>query len=171
MSFRRYDDTTELVSFHPHLEDLLAGYLDAAVAGLRLLLGQFLAEDLELLDKVPLVLGHREALGLLRELSRGHQSLLGLILQLVLTTGEVERPKRAAWEKGERGEEKRGRKGPRERDRGTRLRTKNRKERSANRSSVAFDSSCTLEVMNRVIEATWHILQVQKFVSIDGERE
>lgn len=78
---------TELVSFRPHLKDFLAGHLDAAVASLRLLLGQFLAEDLELLNKVSLVLGHREALGLLWELTGGHQSLLGLILQLVLTTG------------------------------------------------------------------------------------
>lgn len=67
-------------SFHPHLEDLLTGHLDAAVASLGLLLGQFLAEDLELLNKISLVLGYREALGLLWELSRGHQSLLGLIL-------------------------------------------------------------------------------------------
>lgn len=78
---------TELVSFPPHLKDLLTGHLDAAVASLRLLLGQFLAKDLELLNKVSLVLGHSEALGLLWELTRGHQSLLGLILQLVLTTG------------------------------------------------------------------------------------
>lgn len=49
-------------------------------------MGQFLAEDLKLLNKVSLVLGHREALGLLWELTGGHQSLLGLILQLVLTT-------------------------------------------------------------------------------------
>lgn len=78
---------TELVSFHPHLKDLLTGHLDAAVASLRLLLGQFLAEDFELLNKVSLVLGHSEALCLLWELTGGHQSLLGLILQLVLTTG------------------------------------------------------------------------------------
>lgn len=70
----------------PHLKDLLSGHLDAAVACLRLLLGQLLPEDLELLNKVPLVLGHREALGLFWELSGGHQSLLGLILWLVLTT-------------------------------------------------------------------------------------
>lgn len=82
---------TALASFRPHLEDLLAGHLDAAVSSLRLLLGQLLAEDLELLDQVPLVLGHREALGLLQELSGGHQSLLGLVLQLVLTTGGGER--------------------------------------------------------------------------------
>lgn len=78
---------TELVSLRPHLKDFLAGHLDAAVASLRLLLGQFLTEDLELLNKVSLVLGHREALGLLWELTGGHQSLLGLILQLVLTAG------------------------------------------------------------------------------------
>lgn len=92
---------TELVfSILPHLEDLLAGHLDAAVASLRLLLGQFLAEDLELLNKVPLVLGHREALGLLWELTGGHQSLLGLILQLVLTTGEGEREKETVRHRG-----------------------------------------------------------------------
>ena len=77
---------TESVSFHPYLKDLLTGHLYAAVASLRLLLGQFLAENLELLNKVSLVFGHCEALCLLWELTRGHQSLLGLILQLVLTT-------------------------------------------------------------------------------------
>lgn len=87
MSFRRYDDMTELVSFHPHLKDLLTGHFNAAVASLRLLLGQLLAEDLELLNEVSLVLGHRETLSLLWELTGGHKSLLGLILQLVLTTG------------------------------------------------------------------------------------
>lgn len=76
----------EFVSFHPYLKDLLTGHLNAAVASLRLLLGQFLAEDFELLNKVSLVLGHREALGLLWELTGGHQSLLDLLLQLVLTT-------------------------------------------------------------------------------------
>ena len=75
-----------MFSLHHHLKDLLTGHLNAAVASLRLLLGQFLAEDLELLNKVSLVLGNREALSLLWELTRGHQSLLGLILQLVLTT-------------------------------------------------------------------------------------
>lgn len=86
-SVRPYGDRTELVPFPPHLKDLLAGHFNAAVASLRLLLGQLLAQDLELLNEVSLVLGHREALGLLWELTGGHQSLLGLILQLVLTTG------------------------------------------------------------------------------------
>lgn len=73
------------------------------MARLRLLLGQFLAEDLELLNKVPLVLGHCEALGLLWKMTGGHQSLLGLILHLVLTTGgESERQNRAAWERKKR---------------------------------------------------------------------
>lgn len=83
------------------------------MASLRLLLRQFLAEDLELLNKVSLVLGHREALSLLWELTRGHQSLLGLILQLVLTTGgqgDGERHRR----------ERRVRNGPRQRDSETR---------------------------------------------------
>lgn len=102
------------VSFHPHLEDLLAGHLNAAVASLGLLLGQLLAKDLELLNKVPLVLGHREALCLLRELTGGHQSLLGLILQLVLpaegqTEGETERGKDTTWDIRERGETERQR--------------------------------------------------------------
>lgn len=77
---------TRTFPFPTHLKDLLAGHLNATVAGLRLLLRQFLAKDLELLNKISLVLGHREALGLLGELTGGHQSLLGLILQLVLTT-------------------------------------------------------------------------------------
>lgn len=77
---------TRTFPFPTHLKDLLAGHLNATVAGLRLLLRQFLAKDLELLNKISLVLGHREALCLLGELTGGHQSLLGLILQLVLTT-------------------------------------------------------------------------------------
>ena len=77
---------TELVAFHTHLKDFFTGHFNAAVASLRLLLGQFLTEDLELLNKISLVLGHCEALCLIRELTRGHQSLLGLILHLVLTT-------------------------------------------------------------------------------------
>lgn len=40
-----------------HLKDLLTGHLDATVARLRLLLGQLLPEDLQLLDKIPLVFG------------------------------------------------------------------------------------------------------------------
>lgn len=96
---------TELISFHRHLKYLLTGHLNAAVAGLRLLLRQFLAEDLELLNKVSLVLGHSEALGLLWELTRGHQSLLGLILQLVLTTGGQMTEERETAAGGGRGRE------------------------------------------------------------------
>lgn len=81
---RVYDGAHSI--FEAHLKDLLTGHLDAAVTGLRLLLGQFLPEDLQLLNQVPLVLGHRETLCLLWELAGGHQNLLGLILHLVLTT-------------------------------------------------------------------------------------
>lgn len=38
-----------------HLEDLLAGHLDATVSRLRLLQGQLVAEQLQLVDQVPLV--------------------------------------------------------------------------------------------------------------------
>lgn len=104
------------VLLEPHLKDLLTRHLDAAVAGLRLLLRQFLAENLELLNKVSLVLGHREALCLFRELTGGHQSLLDLLLQLVLATagqGDGERQRRGAQE---RERERRVRKRPRRRD-------------------------------------------------------
>ena len=78
-----------------HLEDLLAAHLDAAVPGLGLLLGQLLSKDLQLLHKVPLVLGHGQALGLLGQLAGG-QDLLGrrLLLQLVQTAGETGHPPR-----------------------------------------------------------------------------
>ena len=72
-----------------YLEDLLPADLDAAVARLRLLLRQLLAQDLQLLHQVPLVLGHRQTLGLLRELCRGQglrgrRGRLGLLLLLHL---------------------------------------------------------------------------------------
>lgn len=114
---------TELVSFHRHLKDLLAGHLNAAVASLGLLLGQFLAEDLELLNKVSLVLGNREALGLLWELTRGHQSLLGLFLQLVLTTGR--HTKRERGRKEQNGKEMREKKAKRKTERGDKMKGKN----------------------------------------------
>lgn len=56
-----------------YLKDLLAADLDATVSCLGLLIGQLLPEDLELLDQVPLVLGHGEALRLLGELGRGQR--------------------------------------------------------------------------------------------------
>lgn len=61
------------------------------MACLGLLLGQLLAEDLQLLHQVPLVLGHREALGLLWQITWRHQCLLGLLLQLDLTAGDGEK--------------------------------------------------------------------------------
>lgn len=80
-----------------HLKDLLAGHLYAAVACLGLLLGQLLAEDLQLLHQVPLVLGHREALGLLWQITWRHQCLLGLVLELGLTAGDGEKAKEKRW--------------------------------------------------------------------------
>lgn len=81
-----------------YLKDLLAADVDATVSCLGLLIGQLLPEDLELLDQVPLVLGHGEALGLLGELGRGQRrDLRGglLLLQLVrlTTTGEGDEQK------------------------------------------------------------------------------
>lgn len=81
-----------------YLKDLLAADLDATVSCLGLLIGQLLPEDLELLDQVPLVLGHGEALRLLGELGRGQRrDLRGglLLLQLVrlTTTGEGDKQK------------------------------------------------------------------------------
>lgn len=57
------------------------------MASLRLLLGQLLPQDLELLHQVSLVPRHRQALGLVRELAQGHDLrllLVLLVLQLVL---------------------------------------------------------------------------------------
>jgi len=59
-----------------YLKYLFTADLDATVAGLGLLLGQLLPQDLQLLHQVPLVLGHRQALGLLGQLGGG-QRLLG----------------------------------------------------------------------------------------------
>lgn len=77
--------------FALYLKDFFPRHLDAAVASLWLLLGELLAEDLQLLHQVPFVFGHCEALGLLRKLTRGHQGLLNLLLQLALTTTREEK--------------------------------------------------------------------------------
>lgn len=74
-----------------YLKYLFPADLDAAMAGLRLLLREFLPQDLQLLHQVPLVLGHSQALCLFRQLGRG-QSWLGdagttLVLRLSRVTG------------------------------------------------------------------------------------
>lgn len=57
-----------LYSFAFYLKYLLTADLDAAVAGLGLLLRKFLPQDLQLLHQVSLVFGHSQALCLFRQL-------------------------------------------------------------------------------------------------------
>lgn len=80
------------VKISSYLKNLLPGDLDPTVAGLRLLLGQLLPQDLQLLHQVPFVARHCQALGLVRELAQGHHLLLLLVLlvlQLVLPTANT----------------------------------------------------------------------------------
>lgn len=75
------------IKISSYLKNLLPGDLDPTVASLRLLLGQLLPQDLQLLHQVALIARHRQALGLVRELAQGHHLLLLLVLlvlQLVL---------------------------------------------------------------------------------------
>ena len=78
-----------------YLKYLLPADLDAAVAGLGLLLRKLLPQDLQLLHQVSLVLGHRETLGLFRQLGWGQRLLRGpgttLVLQLRRMTGGIMR--------------------------------------------------------------------------------
>lgn len=74
-----------------YLKDFLPAHLDATVSGLRLLLRQLLPQHLQLLDKVPLVLGDRQTLSLLGELRWRQEGRLlrrrWLLLLLLLERG------------------------------------------------------------------------------------
>lgn len=92
----------------PYLEYLLSGDFDAAVTGLRLLEGEFVSEDLQFLDQVPLVSLGGKLLVFHGALAGQGQRLAGL-LELALVTGgkrrrrspREQRPVTQAPEKGD----------------------------------------------------------------------
>lgn len=76
----------------PYLEYLLSGDFDATVTGLRLLEGEFVSEDLQFLDQVPLVSLGGKLLVFHGALAGQGQRLAGL-LELALVTGGKRRPR------------------------------------------------------------------------------
>lgn len=84
-----------LPEFPPHLKDLLSGDLDAAVSRLRLLQGQLVAEQLQLVDQVPFVARREIALSASPAVARVvapyvHRGSLGGFLHLGLLAGDGE---------------------------------------------------------------------------------
>lgn len=92
--------SVQVCSMFFYLKYLLTADLDAAVAGLGLLLRKFLPQDLQLLHQVSLVFGHRQALCLFRQLGWGQHLLRAPRTTLVLQLSRMTRG--IMWWKGRR---------------------------------------------------------------------